>query len=49
MSQAIYIHATAGFPDEGTFAGYVKVLDNLVFVVPEDTFSYEESSTLGCA
>ena len=49
MSQAIYNHAAAAFPDEGSFAEYVKAPANLVFVVPDGTFSHEESATLGCA
>ena len=44
-----YMHAAAANPDEGSFAEYVKAPANLVFVVPEGTFSYEESATLGCA
>ena len=44
-----YMHAAAAHPDEGSFAEYVKAPADLVFVVPEGTFSYEESATLGCA
>ena len=47
--RAIHMHAAAAFPDEGAFAEYVKAPTDLVFVVPEGTFSYEESATLGCA
>ena len=43
-----FVHG-ACFEDEGAFAEYIKTPADLVWVVPKDTLSHDEASTLGCA
>ncbi|KAI0807655.1 GroES-like protein [Fomes fomentarius] len=43
-----FVHGSA-FSDEGAFAEFVKTPADLVWVVPDNTFSHDEAATLGCA
>ncbi|KAI0807670.1 GroES-like protein [Fomes fomentarius] len=43
-----FVHGAA-FPDEGAFAEYAKTPADLVWLVPPNTFIYEESATLEVA
>ncbi|KAI0707802.1 GroES-like protein [Earliella scabrosa] len=43
-----FVHGAA-FEDEGAFAEFVKTPADLVWVVPENTFTHDEAATLGCA
>jgi len=36
------------FADRGAFAEYIKTPAELVWVVPEGVFSWEEAATMGC-
>ena len=43
-----FVHG-AMYPDEGAFAEYVKASADLVWTVPENTFSHELAAAYGAA